>query len=146
MKSTATPSSARRQLALIAATVLMALLVTCAAPSVAAARAQEPEEDVHVGAEERLALAEEAVELEELDGAAGAAGSSSMYPPCPPSPARGNLTDLEYVLRGFEAAPVFDGPFKYITYWQGGTRRGGGTLSPSLDAFTQLSTDTPQTT
>jgi hypothetical protein len=30
---------------------------------------------------------------------------------------RGNLSDLEYVLAGFHAAPVFDGPFDYITYW-----------------------------
>lgn len=27
------------------------------------------------------------------------------------------MTDLEYVLRGFEAAPILHGPFDYILYW-----------------------------
>lgn len=43
----------------------------------------------------------------------------SKYPPCPAPPARGGLSDLQYVIRGFEAAPLLDGPFEYITYWHG---------------------------
>jgi len=29
----------------------------------------------------------------------------------------GNTTDVEYVIKGFEAALVLDGPFDFITYW-----------------------------
>lgn len=78
--------------------------------------------DGHVALEERLALAEEAVEIADMQKGTPPTASTgstvdSKYPPCPPSPERGNMTDLEYVLRGFEAAPIFDGPFDYITYW-----------------------------
>mmetsp|Transcript_4726 Transcript_4726/g.11741 ORF Transcript_4726/g.11741 Transcript_4726/m.11741 type:complete len:339 (-) Transcript_4726:30-1046(-) len=71
--------------------------------------------------DERLALAEEAVEKKVVAVSALAPTSmgfnESKYPPCPPSPQRGNTTDVEYVIKGFEAALVLDGPFDFITYW-----------------------------
>ena len=102
-------------------------IVAVAAAAIASLAVGASADDVAstVATEDRLALAEEAVAISDMaagsptDRAPVATGSTvgSVYPPCPPPVDRGNLTDLEYVLRGFEAAPVFDGPFNYITYW-----------------------------
>ena len=53
--------------------------------------------------------------------------NGSKYLGCPPAPPRDGLSDLDYVIRGFEAAPLLDGPFNYITYWQGPSHSVGRT-------------------